>query len=276
MALWLAIDVGNTRTKLALVGWPDASAPTGGARLPSILAVHAVDADAPLDAWLGWPSAAQHAPEPPAEGLRIDAAAVAGVAPARIEALLQLWPNEWPAPSIVRTFHQLPLEVAIEEPETAGIDRLLKAVAVNRIRAPGQPAILVDSGTATTVDLVTAAGAFAGGAILPGLAMSARALHEQTAQLPLIDPAEFEGEPPPALGRSTRPALRSGVFWGQIGAVKELIRRITPAHAPHPPLILVTGGAGGLLAPHLEGEVRLEPGLVLQGLVLAAAKQQPD
>ena len=81
----------------------------------------------------------------------------------------------------------LPLEVRLERPDMVGIDRLVDAVAVNRLRDAGRPAVIVDVGTAITVDLVSADGAFLGGAILPGIQMSARAMHEFTDLLPLVD-----------------------------------------------------------------------------------------
>ena len=95
----------------------------------------------------------------------------------------------------------------------AGIDRLVDAVAANRLRKSHRPAAIVDVGTAITVDLVAADGAFLGGSILPGIALSARALHEFTDLLPLVDVGELV-EPPPALGTDTEAAMRSGLFWG--------------------------------------------------------------
>ena len=119
----------------------------------------------------------------------------------------------------------LPLVVAVERPDMVGVDRLLDAVAANRLRRPGRPAIVVDVGTAITVDLVSADGAFRGGAILPGIAMSARAMHEFTDLLPLIEMSEL-GSPPPAVGTSTVSAMRSGLFWGAVGSIRELVGRM--------------------------------------------------
>ena len=93
------------------------------------------------------------------------------------------------------------------------------------MRPPGRPAVVIDVGTAITVDLVSAEGAFLGGAILPGIAMSARALHEFTDLLPLVDMSELAA-PPPALGDSTEAAMRSGLFWGAVGAVRQLIEQL--------------------------------------------------
>ena len=119
----------------------------------------------------------------------------------------------------------LPLEVRLPRPDMVGIDRLVDAVAVNRLREAGRPAVIVDVGSAITVDLVSADGAFLGGAILPGIAMSARAMHEFTDLLPLLDISELAG-PPPALGTATEPAMQSGLFWGTLGAIRELIEQL--------------------------------------------------
>jgi type III pantothenate kinase len=111
-----------------------------------------------------------------------------------------------------------------------GIDRLLDAVAANRLRHPAAPAVVVDVGTAITVDLVAADGSFQGGAILPGIAMSARALHAFTDLLPLVDVRELSSPPPP-LGTSTVAALQSGLFWGAVGAIRQLLE-ILPGQSP--------------------------------------------
>ena len=166
----------------------------------------------------------------------------------------------------------LPLEVRLERPDMVGIDRLVDAVAVNRLRRPERPAVIVDVGTAITVDLVSADGAFLGGAILPGLQMSARAMHEFTDLLPLVEVSE----PPPALGKSTTGAIQSGLYWGAIGAVKELVAQLSGDRDTE---IFLTGGAGPLFANVLSTDsVRppiFVPHLTLAGVALAAAAVLP-
>ncbi|RMF89255.1 MAG: type III pantothenate kinase, partial [Planctomycetota bacterium] len=88
---------------------------------------------------------------------------------------------------VLLTYEDVPLDVRVPDPDMVGIDRLLDAAAADRLRREGSPAVVVDLGTAITVDLVSADGGFLGGAILPGLAMAARALHDYTDLLPLID-----------------------------------------------------------------------------------------
>jgi type III pantothenate kinase len=145
---------------------------------------------------------------------------------------------------------------------------LLDAVAANRLRDPQRPAVVVDVGSAITVDLVSSDGAFLGGAILPGIAMSARALHEFTDLLPLIEMAELT-VPPPALGTSTVPAMRSGLFWGAVGAIRQLTEQLSDS-ASGQPQIFLTGGAGPAVAQLLGQSAEHVPHLTLAGIVYAA------
>jgi type III pantothenate kinase len=161
----------------------------------------------------------------------------------------------------------LPLEVALDHPERVGIDRLLGAVAANHIRQAGRAAIVVDLGSAITVDLVNPAGVFAGGVIMPGVGMSARALHQQTALLP-HDPMHRLQAPPDVLGTSTTDAIRSGLFWGAVGAIREVIARLS-ADLDAEPQVFLTGGAAPAVADLLGSEVRYAAHLVLSGIAIA-------
>ncbi|MGQ0636145.1 MAG: type III pantothenate kinase [Planctomycetaceae bacterium] len=255
----LTIDVGNSRAKFGLFELADVGRP--GDDLPRCQRLLAAPHDellpwAELATWLSteqWPHVTS---------------IMAGVKPARMERLRNEWPQGWPSPRIIREARQLPVEVRLEAPDKVGIDRLLKAVAVNVIRPAATPAIVIDSGTATTVDRLSSDGAFEGGAILPGLELCARSLNEHTAFLPLVPVRELWEPNLPALGRNTPAALRSGLLYGQVGAVRELILRLS-AGLPTAPLVVVTGGGGGLLAARLASDVRLEHDLTLQGLALA-------
>ncbi len=170
----------------------------------------------------------------------------------------------------------LPLAVRVPEPDKVGVDRLLDAVAANALREPGCAAVVVDVGTAITVDLVAPDGFFCGGAILPGIGMSARALHEFTDLLPLVDMVELR-EPPPPVGATTIEAIRSGLFWLAVGAIRELITRMAMEQKPCPerpeppePHVFLTGGAGEAVAGLLGPRVRLVPHLTLAGIALTA------
>jgi len=167
------------------------------------------------------------------------------------------------------THDLLPLAVEVQHPEHVGMDRLAGAVGANRIRESSRAAIVIDLGSAITVDLVSAAGVFLGGAILPGIGMSARALHEFTDQLPEIAMHELD-EPPLALGKNTADAMRSGLYWGAVGAIRELITRLG-ADLDVRPQVFLTGGAAPAVAHLLGPDVQHVPHLVLGGIAVAAA-----
>src|SRR5690606_5988205 len=157
------------------------------------------------------------------------------------------------------------------EPQRVGLDRLVNAVAANHLRSSQRSAIVIDVGSAITVDLIRADGVFVGGAILPGIGMAARALHEFTDLLPLSEMTELR-EAPEALGKNTTAALKSGLFWGAVGAMRELIARLA-THAQQPEVFL-TGGAAPGVARYLAGPgeepPRHVPHLTLAGIALSA------
>jgi type III pantothenate kinase len=165
-----------------------------------------------------------------------------------------------------------PLVLDVENPERVGIDRLAAATAADRLREPGEPAVIVDLGTAVTVDLLSADGIFRGGAILPGVAMSARALFEQTDQLPQSDMVRLDDPPPPPLGRDTAAAIRSGLYWGAVGAVGELVDRLGRTIEACPAVFL-TGGAAPSIAEHFGSRGRYVPDMVLRGVALVAYRR---
>ena len=160
---------------------------------------------------------------------------------------------------------QLPIKIALGAPERVGLDRLVAAVAANRLRSQTRPAVVIDSGTAITVDLLDASGTFQGGAIMPGFALAARALADHTDRLPCIE--KSLQDPPAAIGKATEDAIRSGLFYGCVGGVKELIREYTKELGIDPQ-VFIAGGDSRLLAPLIEGSVFVED-LVLQGIVAA-------
>jgi type III pantothenate kinase len=149
-----------------------------------------------------------------------------------------------------------------------GLDRLAAAVAANRLRSPGRSAIVIDAGTAVTVDLVGATGAFQGGVILPGFQMAARALADDTDLLPMV-PFSTNGEPPSVVGKTTEAAIRSGLFWGCVGAVRGLVDRMARQTGSEPELF-VTGGDAESLTVHLGPAAQFVPNLVVIGIALAA------
>ena len=153
----------------------------------------------------------------------------------------------------------LPFRIAVESPSKVGPDRLAAAAGV--VAAGGREGIIVDAGTAVTVDVLAKTG-FLGGAILPGRDLWYRALHEGTAALPLVSEAGGEIDPP---GRNTREAILAGVRWGVVGAVKELVAR-SRRHVSKEARVWVTGGGGAVIARYLGPHARYEKDLVFLGL----------
>lgn len=177
------------------------------------------------------------------------------------------------------THRDFPIDIDVRQPERVGVDRLAAAAAANRLRRPNHAALAIDVGSAIKVDLVSRSGAFSGGAILPGLGMSARAMHQFTAQLPELQvedlspstlPDAFTAGPPAPLGRSTVEAMQSGLYWGAIGGMRELIARISESAGGEIDIFLA-GGAAPVVAELLGPNVKHVPHLVLSGIAIAAA-----
>jgi len=169
-----------------------------------------------------------------------------------------------PGPKMFGRDLPIPLPAGVKEPERVGTDRLLCALGAREL--VGAPCIVVGAGTAVTVDLVDADGGFAGGAIAPGLSLSARALHDGTSALPLVEPSR----PERAVGRDTEEALRSGVYHVWHAGVCGLVRLMRQeAGYPQAPVV-VTGGNASLLVPlDAEGTVEQAPELIFLGMSAA-------
>src|SRR5207247_9704552 len=117
---------------------------------------------------------------------------------------------------LLQRAEQLPLTTRVVEPNRVGIDRLLDAVAAKRRLPAGQPAVLVDAGTAVTVDWLDEAHSFCGGAIFPGLRLMTHSLNDYTAFLPVVTIRE----PIPALpAPDTMPAIETGIFHAVAGGI---------------------------------------------------------
>jgi type III pantothenate kinase len=276
----MAVDIGNSRVKLGQFqrecsGESDASK---GVRAPDdpLLPEPVATFDLPIrhdtgefdaNRLVAWCN------EHLANGTTWRIASVHRAAAARLGTVLSEWATQLKKDCPIRqlTYHDVPITIRVEEPARVGIDRLLAALAADRLRQRDRAAIVVDLGTAITVDLVDTDGAFAGGAILPGIATSARALAEQTDALPQVS-LEFLDKPPAALGKSTVLAIESGIYWGAIGAIRELVSQLSAPFQILPDLF-ITGGASRQVADLLKmhGAVRHVPNLVLSGIALVKA-----
>ena len=278
----LAIDAGNSRVKFGLfvpsrssfyrnLGSTILKVADSAEEFPCCREFLAIPKDDPIP----WQTLASWQPEQ---------TVIAGSNPQAVMRVLSGWPDSQLAtPLVVRDRSLIPVSVNVEFPEKVGLDRLLNAVAANALRPSHRTAIVVDAGTATTVNLVSSDGVFSGGAILPGLEMSAKALNHYTAALPLVPVHDLLGDCPAPPGRNTLEAIRNGLFWGQVGSIRELIRQtclsqklnepdvIGNDDRPNSPWIVLTGGGGPVLSSQFPGFFSL-PSLGMHGLVLTAWK----
>jgi type III pantothenate kinase len=164
-------------------------------------------------------------------------------------------------PFILQAGVKTGLKVKYRNPIEVGSDRIAGAIAALE-RHPAQDSVVIDCGTATTFDVVTGSGDYLGGAILPGLAISAETLASRTAKLPRVEISR----PAAAVGRSTAESIQSGLFYGHLGAMRALIAEISrEAFSGARPRVIGTGGLAGLFAE--EGVFdEIVPELVLLGL----------
>lgn len=191
---------------------------------------------------------------------------VAGVNPKQRDTFMEWLERRGQTVHLLESPKLLPLTVRLERPDHVGIDRLLNAVAANTRRPANTPAMLVDAGSAVTVDWLDETGAFCGGAILPGLRLMTEALHSYTALLPLV---HITTSCPALPAVSTRAAVEAGVFWTAAGGVNTLIARMAQ-RSPKPPVVFLAGGDAMVLLPALDTEVKLWPEITLEGIRLAA------
>jgi len=192
--------------------------------------------------------------------------ALASVAPSRTGQAVSILASAFNRPVLIAG-RDLPftMDIQCREPASVGADRLLNAVAA--FHHTGTACVVVDAGTAITVDLVSEKGSFCGGAIAPGPATMLRALAAEAEQLPDVP---FQ-RPPGPLGRDTVQALQSGAWYGAIGLVRELVTRICRERTGLLP-VLVTGGAGEFIAAELTPPVEYLPHLTLEGIACLVAR----
>ncbi len=156
------------------------------------------------------------------------------------------------------------LQIDYDDPARIGVDRLAAAAAAHRAAPAGQAVVVVDAGTALTVDAIDAAGTFRGGVIAPGLRLGLNALSANTSFLPQVELAATT----PLLGQNTADGLRSGALHGSAALVEGLCTRMAAA-LDSPVAVFLTGGDGPLLHPHIAAVHTCDPDLVLRGLALA-------
>lgn len=252
---FLCIDIGNTHTHYGIVAEGQSAADQGAVRTTFI--------DDPEE---GLPRRlAALLPARPA----ITGIAFCSVVPAVNRRLRDVLAAATALP-VFQLTHETRIGVPISYPKPSeiGQDRLANAAAAQALG--GTPAVVIDSGTAVTFDIVTRAGGYEGGIIAPGIEVTRRYLHERTAQLPLLDDSlEIGG----MIGKSTTEAMRIGTVVGFPGLIQalldgvldELSRRGEPA-----PRLFITGGDAAFLQSRLRQPIRVVPDLTLLGLAAAA------
>ena len=159
----------------------------------------------------------------------------------------------------------LPMPVWVDQPDEVGTDRVVSAAAAYAVVEGA--VVVADFGTAVTIDLVDQHGAFQGGVIFPGFALSASTLHENTALLPQV----MVTRPTEPLGKNTADAINCGLYYGAIGAMEEIVRRYAEKIGTWPQVVM-TGSGAELLhedCPFVDNYV---PNLVVKGIVLAYMK----
>jgi type III pantothenate kinase len=196
---------------------------------------------------------------------RIRRVALCSVVPAALHALrgscVQYFGQE---PFVLQAGVKTGLRIRYRNPLEVGSDRIANAIAATHLH-PSRDLIVVDCGTATTFDVVTASGDYLGGAIIPGVGISAETLATRTAKLPRVEIARPES----ALGRSTIESIQSGLYHGHIGSIRHLLELLgTECFPGLRPRVIGTGGFARMLADaRIFDEVR--PELVLLGLLRA-------
>ena len=192
----------------------------------------------------------------------VDGVALSSTVPALVRAYVDFAERYAGAPILVlgpgvRTG----IAIAYDDPREVGPDRIANAVAV-RDRY-GSPAIVVDFGTSTNFDAVSAEGEYVGGVLAPGIEISMDALFARAARLVKVDFAE----PSSVIGKTTESALRSGLVYGFAGQVDGIVARIRSELGDGVPVV-ATGGLAPLIAPHSETIDRVDPLLTLEGVRL--------
>ena len=250
----LVIDVGNTEINLGVF---DGERLTGSWRLTSATGRTSDEWAAVFTSYLGHAGHSTH---------EVRAVTLASVAPGVTEQIADGAKMATGVQSvIIGPTSKLPITLDVEEPMQVGADRVINTLAATELYA--RDTIVVDFGTATTFDCITADGCFFGGVIAPGLRVAADNLSERAAKLPSTDLAP----PERVIGRRTEECLRAGILFGSADAVDGIVRRIK-AEWPNDctPYVVATGGLAAKIVT-LSSEIEhTEPHLTLLGLRIAA------
>ena len=159
------------------------------------------------------------------------------------------------------------ISIRYDDPREVGPDRIANAVAASD--RYGAPCVVVDFGTSTNFDVVSAAGEYVGGVLAPGVEISMDALFQRAARLPKVD----FSEPATVIAKTTASALQAGLVYGFAGQVDGIVERIV-GELGGEPRVIATGGLADLIAPHTRTIERVDPFLTLHGLRLTWERQR--
>ena len=271
----LAIDIGNTQTVIGLFAAPGdelASEPDGNSAAPN-----AVEADL-VDHWRIATNAERTSDEHALvvqeflgfHGFSFDddvsGIAISSVVPRSTAAFREMTEKYFGfRPVVIEPGVRTGMPILTENPREVGADRIANAVAA--LALFGGPAIVIDFGTATTYDAISAKGEYLGGVIAPGVEISLDALYTRAAALRRVELVE----PRSIIGRTTVESIQAGAIFGFAGQVDGICGRLVTelGGAPH---VVATGGLAELIAPHTSSIQRVEPWLTLHGLRLVFAR----
>ena len=164
-------------------------------------------------------------------------------------------------PMVVTSELKTGITLNYENPREIGADRIVNAAAAFRLY--GGPLIIIDFGTATTFCAVTKKGEYLGGAITPGVKISAEALYQRAAKLPRVELTR----PRTIIGRDTVSAMQAGILFGYAGLVDGIVERMKNELSPDA-RVIATGGLAELVAPETKSAIEVRPNLTLEGLRL--------
>ena len=195
----------------------------------------------------------------------VNGAIVCSVVPWATSAVTRALRETGIRPVVVGRHLRVPLINRYRYPKQVGQDRLVGAYAAWKMYK--KYCVIVDIGTAITIDVVTKKGAYLGGVIAPGIGISLEALAARTALLPKVELRE----PPELLGRDTANSIRSGLLFGCVALCDGLVTQLKRRYAPKA-VVIATGGSSALIAKHARTIDHLKPHLVLEGLFRLSLK----
>jgi type III pantothenate kinase len=253
----LAIDVRNTHTVVGLIsGAGSNSTVTQHWRIRTESEVTSDELALTIDGLIG------------EDTDRVTGAVGLSTVPSVLHELREMLGQYWPAVPhvLIEPGVRTGIPLLVDNPKEVGADRIVNSLAAHHL-VDGQPAIVVDFGTATNFDVVNERGDFLGGATAPGIEISLDALAARAAQLRKVELVAPRGP----IGKNTVEALQSGILYGFAGQVDGLVRRLSAALHPADPgavEVIATGGLAALVVEHCDTITRHEPDLTLIGLRL--------